>query len=127
MCITDLASTGLSNLQGMTSQGDAEMSVISKNFFFTFFNLFVSFTIFGTASRFYQGAGFEEWLDKLDPKEITKNLAHSLEGLSGFYTNLVLLQAIGLSPFRLLEFGAVTLYPIGLMGSKTPRGRKFRI
>jgi hypothetical protein len=106
----------------MTSQGDAEMSTISKNFFFTFFNLFVSFTLFGTASTFYQGAGFEEWLKKLNPAEITNTLAKALESLSSFYTNLILLQAIGLSPFRLLEFGAVTLYPIGKMGSKTPRG-----
>ena len=112
----------LSNLQGMTSQGDAEMSVISKNFFFTFFNLFVSFTLFGTASQFYKGSGFWDYLKELGPGQITSKLAGSLSNLSGFYTNLILLQAIGLSPFRLLEFGAVTLYPIGLMGSKTPRG-----
>ncbi|KAL8685613.1 MAG: hypothetical protein Q9218_007651, partial [Villophora microphyllina] len=36
----------LSTQQGMLSQGEVEMSLITKNFFFTFFNLFVLFTIF---------------------------------------------------------------------------------
>ncbi|KAF3926326.1 hypothetical protein AA313_de0201357 [Arthrobotrys entomopaga] len=35
----------LSNMQGMISQADVERSVISKNFFFTFFNLFLIFTV----------------------------------------------------------------------------------
>ena len=118
---------GLSNLQGMTSQGDVEMSVISKNFFFTFFNLFVSFTLIGTASNAWT-------YDKLKEKfgdqfgnisNLTYILAKSLEGLGPFYMNLIVLQAFGLFPFRLLEFGSVILYPIGLMGSKTPRGMKF--
>lgn len=108
----------LSRYQGMTSQGDEEMSVISKNFFFTFFNLFVSFTLFGTASNAYTSR-FWDTLQKFGPVVLAKALAN----LSSFYTNLIVLQAIGLSPFRLLEFGAVSLYPIGLMGSKTPRGR----
>ena len=36
----------------MISQGDVELSVISKNFFFVFFNFFILFTILGTASNF---------------------------------------------------------------------------
>lgn len=111
----------LSNCQGMTSQGDVELSVISKNFFFTFFNFFIVFTILGTASNFY---------DKY--KDIGKNLrdttrfawtlASSLQRLLAFYTNFIILQGLGLFPFRLLEFGTMALYPIGLMGAKTPRG-----
>ncbi|CAD0022811.1 unnamed protein product [Aureobasidium pullulans] len=110
----------LSNCQGMTSQGDVELSVISKNFFFTFFNFFIVFTILGTASNFY---------DKY--KDIGKNLrdttrfawtlASSLQRLLAFYTNFIILQGLGLFPFRLLEFGTMALYPIGLMGAKTPR------
>ncbi|KAL8851836.1 MAG: hypothetical protein Q9221_003262 [Calogaya cf. arnoldii] len=111
----------LSTLQGMLSQGEVEMSLISKNFFFTFFNLFVLFTIFGTASISYSkindtlaGAG-------KDASEIARKLATSLQDLDYFYINLIILQALGLFPFRLLEFGAVALYPIYLMGAKTPR------
>ena len=36
----------LANMQGMTSQGDVELSIISKNFFFVFFNLFIVFSVF---------------------------------------------------------------------------------
>jgi hypothetical protein len=53
----------LANMQGMISQGDVELSVISKNFFFTFFNFFILFTILGTASSFR--AMLERFGDKL--------------------------------------------------------------
>lgn len=114
----------LSNLQGMTSQGDVEMSIISKNFFFTFFNLFVAFTLIGTVSTAYQLGGLmdnlkERFGDLLGTSYV---LAQSLNSLGLFYQNLILLQGIGLFPFRLLEFGSVFLYPISLIGAKTPRG-----
>lgn len=105
----------------MTSQGDVDMSVISKNFFFVFFNYFVVFTLLGTFSSFYQfSKKFEDTLK--DTTKIAYTLATSLQGLSPFYTNLVILQGIGFFPFRLLEFGSIALYPIYRMGSKTPRG-----
>ncbi|KAL8938060.1 MAG: hypothetical protein Q9211_003391 [Gyalolechia sp. 1 TL-2023] len=111
----------LSTQQGMLSQGEVEMSLISKNFFFTFFNLFVLFTIFGTASISY--AKFSDTLAgaSRDASEIARKLATSLQDLDYFYINLIILQALGLFPFRLLEFGSVALYPIGLIGAKTPR------
>lgn len=112
---------GLSTLQGMISQGEVEMSLISKNFFFTFFNLFVVFTIFGTASN------TQEYTDQIgdslkDTTSIAYVLANSLKNLVLFYINLIILQGLGLFPFRLLEFGSVALYPINLIGAKTPRG-----
>jgi calcium permeable stress-gated cation channel len=112
---------GLSNQQGMTSQGDVDISVISKNFFFTFFNLFVVFTIFGTVSNFY---GFIDDVNKSlrDTSKVAFTLAKSLETLAPFYVDFIILQGLGLFPFRLLEFGSVFLYPFYLMGSKTPRG-----
>ena len=117
-----LTSAGLSNKQGMTSQGDVEMSVISKNFFFTFFNLFISFTLFGTAAKAYTNLEeIRKRFNEIRTGGVMYILATSLGQLSDFYTNLIALQAIGLSPFRLLEFGTVSLYPFGLMGSKTPR------
>ena len=109
-------------MQGMTSQGDVELSVISKNFFFVFFNLFVMFTIFGTASKFYEF--WNNLRDVLtDTSSIANALAKSLTSLAPFYENLIVLQGFGLFPFRLLEFGAVTMYPVFLFGAKTPRGK----
>ncbi|PGH10623.1 hypothetical protein AJ79_05337 [Helicocarpus griseus UAMH5409] len=110
----------LANLQGMTSQGDVELSLISKNFFFTFFNLFLVFTVFATASNFY--GLFENLRDVFrDTTTITLALASSLEALTPFYTNLIVLQGLGLFPFRLLEFGSVFLYPFKRLSATTPR------
>ncbi|KUJ22613.1 DUF221-domain-containing protein [Mollisia scopiformis] len=107
----------LANMQGTISQGDVELSVISKNFFFTFFNVFLVFTAFGTASRFWPVLqdSFK------DTTSLAFRLAESVQTLADFYTNFILLQGVGLLPFRLLEFGSVSLYPIMLWGSKTPR------
>jgi calcium permeable stress-gated cation channel len=116
----------------MISQGEVEMSLIKKNFFFTFFNLFLVFTVFGTAFKAIENAdqkgkgfrnGFNDIFRSLkDTTRVAYILAASLQGLAAFYINLVILQGLGLFPFRLLEFGSVTLYPIYLMGAKTPRG-----
>ena len=110
----------LSNMQGMTAQGDVELSLISKNFLFTFFNLFIVFTVFGTAATFTK---FQDNLRDIlkDTSTLAYTIANSLEGLTLFYVDLILLQGIGLLPFRLLEFGAVAMYPIWLIGAKTPR------
>ncbi|KAJ5824963.1 hypothetical protein N7447_007303 [Penicillium robsamsonii] len=110
----------LSNNQGMVSRGDVELSIISKNFFFSFFNLFLLFTVFGTASGFY---GFWENLRDAfkDSTTIAFALAKSLEGLAPFYINLLILQGLGLFPFRLLEFGSVALYPFHFLSARTPR------
>ena len=112
---------GVSTHQGMTAQGELVMSLISKYFFFTFFNLFVVFTVFGAVSNF---TGYLERINETlkDTSKIADILAKSLKNLVSFYMNLIILQGIGLFPFRLLEFGSVTLYPFYLMGSKTPRG-----
>lgn len=56
-----------------------------------------------------------------DSTTIAYRLAGSLGSFAPFYTNLIILQGVGMFPFRLLEFGTVALYPISLMGSKTPR------
>lgn len=107
----------MANYQGMVSQADVELSVISKNFFFTFFNVFIIFTASGTVTNFY--ATFKESLH--DTTLLAYNLALSLTRLAVFYINFIMLQGIGLLPLRLLEFGSVFCYPIMLIGSKTPR------
>lgn len=104
----------------MMSRGDIELSVISKNFFFTFFNLFLLFTVFGTATGFY--SFWEHLRDAFkDATTIAFALATSLEGFSPFYINLLVLQGLGLFPFRLLEFGSVALYPLQFFRARTPR------
>ena len=109
----------LSYHQGFLSQGDIALSVISKNFFFTFFNIFLVFTVFGTATGI-----LPVLLDSLsDATLIARTLAQEIQKLSVFYLNFIMLQGIGLFPFRLLEFGSVSLYPILRFLSRTPRDR----
>lgn len=107
----------LSNHQGMISQGDVELSVISKNFFFIFFNTFFVFTTLGT--------GFEFWssMRKLitETSQIPQLIATGVQKLSFFYINFIVLQGIGLMPFRLLEVGSLATYPVYKWMAKTPR------
>lgn len=107
----------LSNSQGMLSQGEVELSIVSKNFFFTFFNIFLVFTVFGTATQIWTVIrdSFK------DTTYIAQQLARQIQNLNVFYLNFIMLQGVGLFPFRLLEFGAVSLYPINRLGAKTPR------
>lgn len=110
----------MSNQQGMTSQTEVELSVVSKNFFFVFFNLFVVFTIFSSASQFYDF--YKKLQDVLrDASVVAFLIFKSINKLWRFYANLIVLQGLGLLPFRLLEFGAVALYPFYLFAAKTPR------
>lgn len=107
----------LSNHQGMVSQGDVELSLISKNFFFVFFNTFFVFAVSRT--------GFDFWFalrDFLsDTSKIPAVIAADVESMSVFYANFIILQGIGLMPFRILEVGSVFLYPIYRALSSTPR------
>lgn len=110
----------LANLQGMTSQADVELSVISKNFFFVFFNLFIVFSIFGSATGLYEI--LKRFQDLIrDTSAITFAVAKAVEQMSPFYINLIVLQGFGLFPFRLLMFGSVSLYPFYLISARTPR------
>ncbi|USW57463.1 Putative calcium-dependent channel, 7TM region phosphate [Septoria linicola] len=110
----------LSWFQGQISKGDIELSAISKNFFFTFFNFFIVFTVLGTASKFYEV--FAKFGDAIrDIQKVAWTMAYSLGRLLNFYVNFIILQGVGLFPFRMLEVGSVSLYPIMLMGAKTPR------
>lgn len=110
----------LSNCQGMTSRSDIEMSVISKNFFFTFFNFFIVFTALGVVSNAY--SLFENIEKRLKNTTILLNgLARSLSDLIGFYTNFLILQAFGLLPLKLMQMGSLSLYPIYRLSAKTPR------
>lgn len=103
------------------SQGDIELSVISKNFFFSFFNYFIVFTALGSFAYFYEI--IDRFRDSLrDTTWVASQLAQSLQRLSSFYTNLIILQGLGLFPLRLLEIGSVSLYPFYRMAAKTPRG-----
>jgi len=107
----------LSYYQGMLSQGDVALSVVSKNFFFTFFNIFLIFTVFGAVTSILDV--LREGLK--DTTKIAYTLAQKLIDLRVFYANFIMLQGLGLFPFRLLEFGSVSLYPIYRLGAKTPR------
>ncbi|KAI0890152.1 DUF221-domain-containing protein [Annulohypoxylon maeteangense] len=109
----------LSNIQGMVSQGEVELSTISKNFFFIFFNIFIVYAVSGSAAL------SEFWTiisDSLkDTRTIASNIAGSIQDLNSFYLNFIMLQGLGLFPFKLLQFGSISLYAIYRMGAKTPR------
>jgi hypothetical protein len=75
----------------MISQGDVELSVISKNFFFTFFNVFLVFTVFGSASKFWPV--LQDSVNQ-SPSQIAGTLANSVKGLGNFYINFILLQSV---------------------------------
>ncbi|KAM0563451.1 hypothetical protein ACHAPJ_001172 [Fusarium lateritium] len=107
----------LSNHQGMISQGDVELSVISKNYFFTFFNTFFVFAVSLTGLDFYME--MRKFIN--DTGAMARAIAEDVENLSVFYISFIMLQGIGLMPFRILEAGSVFLYPILRWLSKTPR------
>ncbi|KAF7553563.1 hypothetical protein G7046_g7069 [Stylonectria norvegica] len=107
----------LSNCQGMISRGDVELSLISKNFFFIFFNTFFVFAVSKTGLDFFPV--LREFLK--DTSQIPVVIARDVEGLSIFYICFIMLQGIGLMPFRILEVGSVILYPVYRWLSKTPR------
>lgn len=94
--------------QGYTSHGDEELSAVSKNFFYIFVNLFLVFTLFGTASI-------------SDTAQLAYQLAHLLQNLSLFYVDLIILQGIGIFPYKLLLLGNLLKFPFGNVWSKTPR------
>lgn len=107
----------LSNCQGMISQGDIELSLISKNFFFTFFNTFFVFAISKT------GLDFMSKLQELlkDTSNIPMVIAADVESLSNFYVSFIILQGVGLMPFRILQVGSLFTYPFYKLASSTPR------
>lgn len=99
----------ISKKQGFTSHSDEELSSVSKNFFYIFVNLFLVFTLFGTASL-------------SDTTKIAYKLAASLKGLSLFYVDLIILQGLGIYPYKLLLLGNLIRFPFGnLFWCKTPR------
>jgi hypothetical protein len=91
----------LSTLQGYISNGQVELSALSKNFFYLFFNLFLIFTLAGTATNV--------WALFSDTTKVAYELANSLKTLSLFYVDLILLQGMGMFPFRLLQVGDVAI------------------
>lgn len=110
----------LSYQQGMISKGDVELSIISKNFFFSFFNLFLVFTVSSTAITIWKVITMlRDYLG--NTTAFARLIASQINSMSIFYTSFIMLQGIGLFPFRLLEVGSVFLYPIYRMGAKTPR------
>lgn len=102
----------LSTLQGFLSHGDVELSVISKNFFYIFL-MFMVFTVASTASSY--------WSYLKDTTQISMELAKALRKFSLFYVDLIILQGIGMFPFRLLQIGSVVRFPLFAASCKSPR------
>ncbi|QPG75058.1 hypothetical protein FOA43_002398 [Brettanomyces nanus] len=103
----------LSSKQGFVSYGEEELSVVSKNFFYVFVNMFLVFTMAGTASNY--------WGYLSDSKKLALQLAASLRGLSAFYVDTILLQGLALHPLKLLLTGQLFRFPVFRANCKTPR------
>lgn len=106
----------LSARQGFISHGERELSSVSKNFIYLFVNMFLVFTLAGTASNYW---GFLS-----DTTQIAKQLATSLKDLSLFYVDLIIFQGIGMFPFKLLLFGSITRFFFNYSKSNTARELK---
>lgn len=100
----------LANFQGFVSYGEVELSVISKNFFYVFFNLFLVFTVAGNY-----------WTFLKDTTQLAYKLAESLMKFSLFYIDLIILQGIAMFPFKLLQIGSIMQMPFKLMSCNSPR------
>ncbi|CCC69274.1 hypothetical protein NCAS_0C02840 [Naumovozyma castellii] len=106
----------LTSLQGLVSYSEEEISLVSKNFFYIFVNLFLVFTLAGTASNY--------WGYLSDTTKIAYQLATSVKEFSLFYVDLIILQGIGMFPFKLLLAGSLIGFPLVKIQAKTPRQRK---
>lgn len=106
----------LASFQGFISYGDVELSVISKNFFYVFFNMFLVFTVAATVSDY--------WALLRDTTKIAVNLASSLTRFSLFYVDLIILQGVGMFPFRLLQVGSIVQLPFAFFGVQSARDHR---
>lgn len=106
----------LTSCQGLVSHSEEEVSLVSKNFFYIFVNLFLVFTLAGTASNY--------WGYLSDTTKIAYQLATSVKEFSLFYVDLIILQGIGMFPFKLLLVGSLIGFPLIKIQAKTPRQRK---
>ncbi|EJS42694.1 YLR241W [Saccharomyces arboricola H-6] len=105
----------LTSHQGLVSYSEEEISLVSKNFFYIFVNLFLVFTLAGTASNY--------WAYLSDTTKIAYQLATSVKEFSLFYVDLIILQGIGMFPFKLLLVGSLIGFPLVKIKAKTPRQR----
>ncbi|AAS54377.1 AGL114Cp [Eremothecium gossypii ATCC 10895] len=106
----------LTEHQGLVSYSEEELSLVSKNFFYIFVNLFLVFTLAGTASNY--------WAYLSDTTKIAYQLATSVKEFSLFYVDLIILQGIGMFPFKLLLAGSLIGFPFVKITCKTPRQRR---
>ncbi|QLG73934.1 hypothetical protein HG535_0F04460 [Zygotorulaspora mrakii] len=106
----------LTSRQGLVSHSEEELSLVSKNFFYIFVNLFLVFTLAGTASNY--------WGYLSDTTKIAYQLATSVKEFSLFYVDLIILQGIGVFPFKLLLVGSMIGFPFVKIKSKTPRQQR---
>jgi hypothetical protein len=107
----------LSHHQGNISRGQVELSFITKNFFFNFFNIFLVSAISGSITMFLPVL----WGVLGNTSELPRTIAESIMKVADFYISFIILQGVGLLPFRLLEPGCITKYVLARFTAKTPR------
>ncbi|EGW30860.1 uncharacterized protein SPAPADRAFT_62757 [Spathaspora passalidarum NRRL Y-27907] len=101
----------LSQYQGHSSNSDVELSTLSKNFFFIFFNLFLIYVAAGT---------FWDYISYIsDTTKIAVQLATSLKRMALFYVDLILLQGLTMFPVKLLQVSDFLV--LNILGKCLPR------
>ncbi|RLV93943.1 Calcium permeable stress-gated cation channel 1 [Spathaspora sp. JA1] len=101
----------LSQYQGHSSNSDIELSTLSKNFFFIFFNLFLIYVAAGT---------FWDYISYIsDTTKIAVQLATSLKRMALFYVDLILLQGLTMFPVKLLQVSDFLI--LNILGKFLPR------
>ncbi|KAH3675795.1 hypothetical protein WICPIJ_009248 [Wickerhamomyces pijperi] len=89
----------LCSKQRFVSREEQTVSAVRMNFFYLFVNLFLVFTVVGVRGN------YRDFIQ--DGTKLATQLSLSLNSLSLFYTDLVILQGIGLFPFKLLILGSL--------------------
>lgn len=94
--------------QGFTLHSDEEIALVLKNFFYIFVNLFLVFTLAGTVLL-------------TNTAEFASQFAQLLKRVLLFYVDLIILQGVGIFPYKLLLLGQLVKFPLTAWWCTTPR------
>ncbi|RIA95977.1 hypothetical protein C1645_756070 [Glomus cerebriforme] len=104
----------LSKLQAFKSRSAIEASTFAKYFFFLLINILLVFTVVTWLGAFKEIAE--------NPTEIPIKLAKTLPRVAPFFINYIVLQGIGLYPFRILMFKDIAMACLlRIIFANTPR------
>ncbi|EEB08729.2 DUF221 family protein [Schizosaccharomyces japonicus yFS275] len=105
----------LSRMQGFSSRGEEEIYTVGKNYAYLFVNFFLVYIIAGTSNI---------WSWAHDATQFAILLANRLPKQAQFFIDLIVLQGIGMLPFRLAQFGNLFSFAVRRWRARTLRDYK---